>query len=211
VSPPLQATWEDNYQVHSVALYIGSSSFLGLDPKKDFQRFDNGTWPLDGAMVAALREALAEHPTGYASHSLACVLVRTGAEDREVMEHLHPWDRLMFRWREAGLNAAEIVATLRAADCCDELDPTQLAMIDGWIAQPISEALFGLKRRLVLATVKDPDVAQHDKLLRELLAKAVPPRRSTKSHRVRRRRMSIGSTRSVASDARMFLSGNGSP
>jgi hypothetical protein len=176
--------WQENYQLHSVALYMASRTFLGLAQEDDDRRYNDGTWPLDGAIVTALRIALAEHPEGSAGHDLAYLLLRAGIEDREVMDRLHPWDRLVFHWRDSGMRAADVLATLRAAGVCDDLDPHELAMIDAWIAEPISalddwypllEALFGLQRRLVVAAVKDPDTAQHDKLLRELLSRAVPP------------------------------------
>jgi hypothetical protein len=170
---------QENNELHDVAIHIGNRIFSEVDR----HRYDDGTWPIDSATIDALRAALADHRTGYAGYELAYLLLRAGIEDPEVMERLHPWDRLIFRWRDDGLKAADVGAMLRAAGASAGLDPDELVMIDGWIAQPITalndwhpllDALFGIGQRVVLANIKDSAQAQHDKLLRELLAQAIP-------------------------------------
>ncbi len=171
---------QEDYLLHRVVIDVSNRTYVALGQ----ERHRSSVWPVDPGLVAALREALPDHPQGYAGEDLAFLLVRAGVSDQEVLESLHPWDRLIFHWIEQGLTASDVAGVLREAAVIDEIAEADLARIDAWIAQPLTaladidqmvHALFDRERRVVHACVRDPGFElPHDQLFRQLLASAVP-------------------------------------
>ncbi|ARN20538.1 hypothetical protein A4W93_11895 [Piscinibacter gummiphilus] len=172
---------DERYLLHQVVVEIGNRLYHVLDETT----YKNGIWPVDPALLTALRAALPDHTEGYAGQSIAQLLARSGARDPEVSGALHPWDRLMFRWQEEGLAAADVAAILRDASLVESMSESGRARIDAWIANPVSAlscgffyvlaALFNVETRLLIASVRDSGFdPRHDQLFQQLLARAVP-------------------------------------
>ena len=142
----------------------------------------HAAWPVDAAMVAAMRAALPEWRDHYAGTALAFALVRFGERDAGTIAALHPWDRLAFTWRERGLDGAAVDLRIQAAGL-DPLTPEQVATIDGWLADPL--AALGdtwstvpqlLGDRMVYGTLRSNDFwPAHDELFTALLGALRPP------------------------------------
>jgi hypothetical protein len=172
---------DENYLLHRIVIDVSNRIYAALGE----ERFRNGDWPVDPGLVDAAREALTDHPQGYAGEDLAYLLVRAGTSDPEVLGRLHPCDRLIFRWNEQRLKASDVAAVLREGGVCDAIAAADLTRIDAWIAQPLTalgdfdvivHALFDWQHRVVHACVRDPGYElPHDELFRQLLASAVPP------------------------------------
>jgi hypothetical protein len=148
------------------------------------EKYGNGVWPVEPGLVVAIREALPDHPQGYAGEDLAYLLVRAGASDREILVRLHPWDRLMFRWNQQRLTASDVAVVLQEAGVSDATSVADPARIDAWIAHPITalgdihrivSALFDLNQRVLYACVRDSGYElAHDQLFKQLLERTVP-------------------------------------
>lgn len=172
---------DENYLLRRIVVDVGNRIYTAIGE----ERFRNGLWPVDPRLVAAMREALPDHPQGYAGEDLAYLLVRAGASDREVLQRLHPWDGLSFRWQEQQLTPADVALILREAGVRDALSAAHLSRIAAWLAQPLTalghfdqilDTLFDLEHRLVYACVQDPGYElAHDQLFKQLLARAMPP------------------------------------
>ena len=142
----------------------------------------DGAWPVDAAMVAAMRAVLPEFLDHYAGASLAHALVRFGERDAAVIAALHPWDRLGFIWRERGLAAADVDARIQAAGF-DALTTDQRATVDGWLADPLSalgQACYEvpqlLGERMVYGTLRSNDYTPaHDEFFTALVGALRPP------------------------------------
>ena len=141
-----------------------------------------GAWPVDAAMVAAMRAVLPEFLDHYAGASLAHALVRFGERDAAVIAALHPWDRLGFDWRERGLSGADVDARIQAAGF-DALNAEQRATVDGWVADPLTamgqacnEVPQLLGERIVYGTLRSDDYTPaHDELFTALVGALRPP------------------------------------
>jgi hypothetical protein len=170
----------ETYLVHEVTVEIGNRMYRELGR----ERYKDGNWPVAPSLVAAAQAALPENSGTYAAESLAYLLVRSGACESDVLMHLHPWDSVIFRWRNEGLTAQGIATILRDAGLNERITTQDLASIDGWIAEPVSAlddeveilyALFG-EPRIILMPVRDmgfePD---HHQLFEKLLTRAAPP------------------------------------
>jgi len=176
------AAREERYLLAEVLEAIRTAMYHRLDK----ETWKHGVWPVSPAIVSAARQALRDHHVGtYAAERLAWLLARAGAADDDVLEKLHPWDRLAFSWQREGLNAAAIAQILRDAALIDSIPAPGMAQIDGWIARPVSvlwdpqeivEALFG-KTRIVSMLVQDEDCddPNHPYLFEQLLRSATSP------------------------------------
>ena len=172
---------DESYLLHRIVVDVSNRIYAAIGE----ERFRNGIWPVDRGLVTAVREALPDHPRGYAGEDLAYLLVRAGESDREVLERLHPWDGLMFRWQEQQLTPSDVALILREAGVRDAMSATHLSRIAAWMAQPLTalgnfdqilNALFDLEHRLVYACVRDPGYElAHDQLFKQLLERAMPP------------------------------------
>lgn len=141
----------------------------------------NGAWPVDAAMVAAMRAVLPEFADHDGGQALAYALMRCGERDAEVIAALHPWDRLAFDWREHGLDGAAVDARVQAAGF-DALAPAQRAAIDGWLADPAavrdasSDVPQLLGDRMVFGALRSNDYTPaHDELFAAFVGALRPP------------------------------------
>ena len=172
---------EEPYLLSQVLGAIDTALYHRLDK----ETWKHGAWPVTPPILGAAREALRDHVGTYTAERLARLLARAGASDDDVLEKLHPWDRLAFTWQKEGLNAVRIAQILREAALIDTMPASSMTRIDGWIARPVSalreardilEALFG-KSRIVERAVRDDDCddPNHHFLFEQLLRHATSP------------------------------------
>lgn len=156
-----------------------------MHSKLDKETWRHGIWPVPLPIVGALREALRDHIGTSAGEALAQLLARTGASEDDVLEELHPWDRVAFIWQKEGLTAVKIAQILREAALIDTVSASSMTQLDGWIARPVSalleaqtilEVLFG-ESRVTSALVADDDADEpnHPFLFEQLLRHAPSP------------------------------------
>ena len=171
---------KETYLVSEIVTAIGNHLYHELGA----EGYKLQLWPVPDRVLSAARAALPDHAGTYAAEHLAYLLVRAGATDDSVLQHLHPWERLAFTWQKQGLTGEKIARLLQGHGLIEPMPASRVAQLDGWIAAPVTAmqkkhrilaALFG-ESRLVHASLRDPGYeCRHDRLFEGLMRSASPP------------------------------------
>ncbi|HEY0231567.1 MAG TPA: hypothetical protein VGC55_09965 [Dokdonella sp.] len=170
---------DEVYRVHEVCVALWNAAYS----QHGAERYRDGVWDADPDVIAALRDAMADHPHDYAGQDLAYTLLKFGCTGADIVAHLHPWDRLAYRWAEEGLGGADVSRRLVDAGASDGLPPAAIGTIDSRIGNPSSalrrhDDLQGhlFDSRLLYANLRDGGFQPgHDEPFARLAAGAIPP------------------------------------
>ena len=151
-------------------------------PEDQYRR---GIWPSTPELLIALRDALQDQRGNYAGERLAFALAHCGCHEPDVISSLNPWDSLVFRWREAGYSAEQLLAKFKFAGAAGDPTAEEIRTLNGWLADPVTSldpfssgypGVILLGKRTFIASLYDnggsPDYCG---LFSGLAGRAVPP------------------------------------
>lgn len=148
-----------------------------------YERWHTTAWTLEPPVRLALRAAMRDQYGNIAAHSLAMALVRGGDRDIETIEHLHPWDAILFRWHQDRVTSLDIEAAMQSAQLFTSMSQQSHDLLTKVIADPfphfdqhsaIINAMFD--GRTVWADLRDNEfMPRHPALLEDLFKRLQPP------------------------------------
>lgn len=170
---------DETYLLYRACNIIADKAYteLGRD------RYESETWTIEYPLVEALRRAMYGQTDNYAAQKIAATLFNCGRADAKDSIFLHPWNRVVFCWREQALTALKIGELLRSAGFEQACEAESGLALDKLLNHPIPSrytkweilpALFG-EHCLDFSVRDDTFCPEHDGLFRELSEKAVPP------------------------------------
>jgi hypothetical protein len=124
----------DPYPV-GAALSEWENDVLGKLP---IDQYKKGIWPSTPELLGALAEALQDQRGNYAGERLAFALAHCGRHTPDVISSLNPWDALVFRWREAGYSAEQLLARFNAVGAAGNPTAEDIKMLNEWLANPVA-------------------------------------------------------------------------
>lgn len=94
--------------------------------------------PLTIPLAETLRECMLEYAGHYVSNVIARLLAKSGRIDAEVIDHLYPWDKLMFLWRDEGMSVERLEELLAGANLSKQFTEADRKKLTSWIAEPLT-------------------------------------------------------------------------
>ena len=103
--PPSEEKARDPYLIWSALSQWENALYMRLSE----EQYAKGTWPATASQMEALRGALEDQKGNYAGNRLAYTLVRCGCREVDTISGLCAWDAQLFRWKNVGLSAADLL------------------------------------------------------------------------------------------------------
>jgi hypothetical protein len=101
-------------------------------------QYRRGIWPSTPELLAALRAALEDQRANYVGERLALALAHCGCHEPEIVSSLNPWDALVFRWREAGYSAEQLLAKFASVGAAGHPTAEDIKKLNNWLAAPVT-------------------------------------------------------------------------